>query len=40
MKKRYIQELNDRVASLYDHIFGIINRVDESLFRDNKSREV
>ena len=38
-KKRYIQELNDRVASLYDHIFGIINRVDESHYLEIISQE-
>ena len=31
--------MNDRVASLYDHIFGIINRVDESHYLEIISQE-
>ena len=38
-KKRYIQELNDRVATLYDHIFGIINRVDENHYLEIINQE-
>ena len=38
-KKRYIRELNDRVASLYDHVFGIINRIDESHYLEIITQE-
>ena len=38
-KKRYIQELNDRVSTLYDHILGIINRVDENHYLEIINQE-